>query len=512
MFTASPSGLASLFRHHLSFSLPCDTISPYIIERFPEGTMGSEYTMEQISSIVERQRAFFRSGTTLDVGWRLQQLKKLKAALIAGQDQLQDALAADLGRSAAESYLCDIGPAIAEINETIRGLRRWARPELHFSGLMCFPSTFTRVYKMPYGVCLIISPFNFPVLLTVGVLTAAIAGGNTAVIKASSKSAACTAALQQLMAEVFPPEYVTVIDGGHDTADLCLAQRFDKIFYTGSPAVGRHVLASAAENLTPAALELGGETGNWCIIRADADLKDAARKIAFFKLCNAGQICININQVAVASSVAEAFLEELKAAFTAQIGPDALLNPDYPRLISRAAYDKCAALALQHADRVVYGGSGDPDSLRFQPTILWPADPQEDLVRRELFCPLLPVVPFEDRRIDDLLSLIDSREHPLALYLFTRDMAWARRIMQTMQYGGGCVNEVCVHLMVKGVPFGGTGHSGMGAYHGVWGFREFTHPSTVLYGRTFGNLSLRQHPYSGAAGARKLALLKLFER
>ncbi|MBO4211285.1 MAG: aldehyde dehydrogenase family protein, partial [Oscillospiraceae bacterium] len=268
------------------------------------------YTQQTIHGIVEQQRGFFRTGQTLGVSWRIAQLKKLKQAVLDRQELLQQALYADLGKSPTEAHLCDIGPAIAEINEILRGLKKWAKPERHFSGLMCFPSTRTTVYPMPYGVSLIVSPFNFPVLLTLGVLAAALCGGNTAVIKASSKSAASTRVLQSLIAETFSPDYVTLIDGGHEIADLCLAERFDKIFYTGSPAVARHILEAAARNLTPVALELGGETGNWCVIRKDADLRDAARKIAFFKLCNAGQICININQIAVAEEVAEPFLSE----------------------------------------------------------------------------------------------------------------------------------------------------------------------------------------------------------
>jgi aldehyde dehydrogenase (NAD+) len=471
-----------------------------------------EYGQEEIQQVVLAQRDFFRTGQTLDVKWRIAQLKRLRRAVLSYEQEFEQALAADLGRSAVEAYLCDILPTVTEIDETIRGLRRWARPECHYSGLMCFPSLVTKVYKMPYGVTLIISPFNFPILLTLGVLTASIAGGNTAVIKASSKSAACTAVLKRFIAEVFPPEYVTLIDGGHDVADICLAQRFDKIFYTGSPAVGKHVMAEAAKNLTPVALELGGETGNWCVVRKDADLKDAARKVAFFKLCNAGQICININQVAVAEEVAEPFLAELKSAYTKQIGKVAEQNGDYPKLITLSAYDKCASLAEEYRDRIVFGGHGDRDSCRYAPTILYPIGVDDPIVQKELFCPLLPVVPFKDSEIDSLMATIAEREHPLALYLFTKNKRWARRVMQSQQYGGGCINEVCVHLMVKGVPFNGTGHSGMGAYHGEWGFREFTHPSTVLMGSSRFNLSLREHPYSGKAGERKLKMLKLFTK
>jgi aldehyde dehydrogenase (NAD+) len=465
-------------------------------------------TTNNIQSIVEAQRAFFRTGETLDVKWRINQLKRLRSAVRDHSQEMEQALADDLGRSAVEAYLCDVLPIITEIDETIRGLRRWARPECHYSGLMCFPSIVTKVYKMPYGVTLIISPFNFPMLLTLGVLAASIAGGNTAVIKASSKSSASTAMLKRFIADLFPPEYVTLVDGGHDVADECLAQRFDKIFYTGSPAVGKHVMAEAAKNLTPVALELGGETGNWCVVRKDADLKDAARKIAFFKSCNAGQICININQVAVAEEVVEPFLDELKAAFAKQLGDRPEQNDEYPHLISEAAYDKCVALAEEYRERIVFGGRGVKETKRYAPTIIYPVSPEEHIVQHELFNPLLPIVPYRDAEVEQLMVTIAEREHPLSMYLFTRNLRWARRTMQRQQYGGGCVNEVCIHLMVKGVPFNGTGHSGMGAYHGIWGFREFTHPSTVLWGCRHFNLPLREHPYTGRKNRWKMWMLK----
>ena len=457
------------------------------------------YTQERIHEIVLKQHAFFRSGNTLDVRWRIEQLKKLKQTVIENRAMLEEALQEDLGKSATEAYLCDIEPVIVEVNEILKGLKRWARPERHFSGLMCFPSTNTKVYKLPYGVSLIISPFNFPILLTLGVLAASISAGNTAVLKTSSKSKESTRALQKLVSKTFPEEYVALIDGGHDVADMCLDERFDKIFYTGSPAVAKHVLEKASRNLTSVALELGGETGNWCIIRKDANLKDAARKIAFFKLCNAGQICININQIAVAEEVAEAFLAELKKEFIRQIGDQPEENPEYPKLITSAVYEKCERLTAQYADRVVFG-------------VFYPVKIDEDIVQHELFCPLLPVVPYKDAEVEKLMGEITEREHPLSMYVFTADKKWARHVMSTQQFGGGCINEVCIHMMVKGVPFNGTGHSGMGAYHGEWGFREFTHPQTVLTGRTHFNLPLREHPYSGRAGEKKRKLLKWFEK
>ena len=454
------------------------------------------YTKEDIHAIVEKQREFFLTNQTLDLKFRKAQLIKLKNALIKNTEKLEKALYEDLGRCDAEAYFCDIGDVIMEINECIKGLKKWAKPERHFSGLACFPSFTTKVYKMPYGVSLIISPFNFPILLSVGVLAAAISGGNTAMIKASSKSKACTQALKEIIAETFPEEYITVIDGGHDVADFCLEERTDKIFYTGSPNVGKHVMELASKNLIPVTLELGGETGNWCVVRKDADLKDAARKIAFFKICNSGQICININQVAIAEEVADQFIDELKKAIIKQIGEHAYLNEEYPKLIASKAYENIAKEAEQYKDRIVFGGEGDPNTLKYSPTIIYPVDINEPIVDHEIFGPLLPIVKYKDTEVDKLLDVIARREHGLAFYIFTKNKRWAKKVMQTQQYGGGCINEVCLHLMVKGVPFNGTGHSGMGAYHGIWGFREFTHPSTVLFGKTKMNLSLREHPYN----------------
>lgn len=450
----------------------------------------------RIRAIVDSQRRFFLTDKTLDVEFRIRQLMRLKKAVISYEDELTKALAADLGRDSLEAYFCDIGSLILEINETIKGLRKWAKPETHFSGFHCFPSVTTKVYKMPYGVTLIISPFNFPILLSLGVLAASIAGGNTAVIKASSKSPHCTEVMQRLIADIFPEKYVTVLGGGHDVADICLEQRFDKIFYTGSPRVGSHVMEMASKNLTPVALELGGETGNWCVVRKDANIKDAARKIAFFKSLNSGQICININQVAVAEEIADDFVNELSRAFCKQLGSSPVMNPEYPHLINEAAYDKCLNEAEKYRDRIVYGGVGDRDRLKYSPTIIYPVDIDEEIVKKELFCPLLPVVTYKDREINRLVKEISMREKGLSLYIFTKDVAWAKRTMQRMQFGGGCINEVCLHLMVKGVPFNGVGHSGMGAYHGEWGFREFTHPQTVLVGSTRFNLPMREHPYN----------------
>ncbi len=469
-------------------------------------------TKQDIEAIVQKQRDYFKTGETSDLGFRLRALKKLKESVTFYEKEIEDALHEDLGRSAVEANLCDVLPVILEIDESIKGLKKWARPEKHLSGILAFPSFITRVNKMPYGVTLIISPFNFPIMLSIGVLQAAISAGNTAVIKVSSKAPACADIIEKIVTRAFMPEYVTVIKGGHDIADMCLETRFDKIFYTGSPRVAVHVMEEAAKNLTPVALELGGETGNWCIVRKDADIRDAARKVAFFKVLNSGQICININQVAVAEEVAEEFLKALKAEFVRQAGEIIQDNPEYPKLITKTAYDKCAAEAEEYRDRILFGGVGNDKECKYSPTVIYPVGINEKIVQHELFCPLLPIVPFKDAEADKLIETIESREHGLALYVFTKDKKWARDTMSRMQFGGGCINEVIMHIMVKHVPFNGTGHSGMGAYHGEWGFREFSHPTTILEGSTHFNLSLREHPYSGKAGVRKKKMFGLIRK
>ena len=260
--------------------------------------------------------------------------------------------------------------------------------------------------------------------------------------------------------------------------------------------------------MTPVALELGGENGNWALVTKDSDYLDAARKIAFMKSLNSGQVCINVNQVAVSRSIVVPFLEALKNEFKRQLGNIPINNTEYPRLIDERAFDRCVNDLKNYKDKIIYGGEGDRGTLKFAPTILYPIDIDSDIVQKELFSPLLPIVVYDDNDLDKVIDKIESREHPLAFYLFTKNKKWAKRIMERMQFGGGCINEVCIHLMVKGVPFNGCGHSGMGAYHGVWGFREFSHPSTVLIGKNKMNLPLREHPYN----EKKYKLIRKFEK
>ena len=268
-------------------------------------------------------------------------------------------------------------------------------------------------------------------------------------------------------------------------------------------------MEAASKHLTPVALELGGENGNWAVITKDANLKDAARKIAFFKACNSGQICININQIAISKSVAKEFIELLKEEFKRQLGSDIVNNKDYAKMINHFAFSRAVETINKYQDRIVIGGKSDATLDKIEPTIIYPVGINEEIVMRELFAPILPIVEYDDEKLEEVLDIINNdREHPLAFYIFSTDKKWAKKTMERMQFGGGCINEVCVHFMVKGAPFNGVGHSGMGAYHGYYGFNEFTYPQTVLFGKTKGNLKLREHPYND----KKLKMIKKFEK
>lgn len=463
-----------------------------------------EYTKEYVNSLVKNQKDYFNSGATLPISFRIKQLKRLKKMLLDNENLLIEALHLDLGRSETEAYLFDIASSLLEINENIKNIKKWAKKEVHYSGLLAFPSTKTYVYKLPYGVSAIISPFNFPVFLSIGVLVASIGAGNTAILKTSSKSKHTTDVLIKIISETFPSNYISILGGGHDVSDYLLQEKVDKIFYTGSPRIGKHVLDLAKDNLVPVTLELGGEEGNWCIIRKDADIKDAARKIAFCKIANSGQICININSLLVAKEISNEFIKELKKAIIKQIGENPLNNKDYPKMIGETSFNTAINDINKYQERIIFGGGYDLSSLKIEPTLIYPVDINEDIVRKELFSPLLPIVETKDQEIEKMIKLIDTREHPLAMYIFTKDIKWAKKIMSTSQFGGGAINEVLIHSLIKGVPFNGVGHSGMGAYHGEWGFKEFSHPQTVLLGKSRGNLSLREHPYN----KKKLKLIK----
>ncbi len=436
----------------------------------------------QINSILAAQKKYFQSGATLDVNFRIRQLKKLYAAIEKYEPQIHEALRRDLGKSDFEGFLCETGMVLTEISHMLRHVRRYARAKRVPTPMAQFPS---RSYQKscPYGNVLIMSPWNYPFLLTMDPLVTAIAAGNTAVVKPSAYSSATSAVVEKLIAECFPAEYVAVVTGGRQENAALLDQKFDFIFFTGSQAVGREVLRHAAEHLTPAVLELGGKSP--CIVDRSADLALAARRIVFGKFLNCGQTCVAPDYVLCDAAVKEELVAALREQIQAQFGKEPLKNPDYGKIINRKHFDRICALGENPAC--------DPDTLQIAPTVLENATWDSPAMGEEIFGPILPVLTYE--KFEDLFSLLQDKPLPLALYLFSEDKAHIRAVTTRLRYGGGCVNDVIIHLATSQMGFGGVGESGMGAYHGKIGFDTFSHQKSIVDKKTWLDLPMRYQPY-----------------
>ncbi len=450
-----------------------------------------------IPQIVEKQRIYFQSGATLPVNHRIAALKRLYAAIEAHEAEIFEALQADLGKSDFETYLCEVGMMRAEISYLIRNTRKFAKAQKVKTPLAQFPS---RSYKQPtpYGNVLIMSPWNYPFLLTLEPLADAIAAGNTAVIKPSAYSPATSALVAKLVAEVFPPEEVTVITGGRAENAALLEQKFDLIFFTGSQAVGKEVLRHAAENLTPAILELGGKSP--CIVDSSAKIGLAARRIAFGKYLNCGQTCVAPDYILCHESVKEELKDALISEIARQFGKDPLQNPDYGRIVNRKHFDRL--LGLIDPAKVICGGYSDPSALRIAPTVLYNVTPDDAVMQEEIFGPILPILTF--REYSDVYAYLDKGQKPLALYLFAEDKQRIAEVTTRVRYGGGCVNDTIIHLATSELPFGGVGESGMGAYHGKDGFDAFTHYKGIVHKKTWLDLAMRYQPYDRKAALKTI--------
>ena len=444
-----------------------------------------------IESILRMQRQFFDSRQTFDIDTRLQGLRRLREAILAHEEEINAALKEDLGKSASESYMCETGMTLAELSDQIRHLRRRARPRRRMSNLANFPSSARAVFE-PYGVVLVMSPWNYPFMLCMEPVIGAIAAGNCCVVKPSAYSPATSAVIRTILSEVFPPEYVAVVEGGRAENAALLEQRFDYIFFTGGVTVGRLVMEKAAVHLTPVTLELGGKSP--CIVTADCDLKVAARRIVFGKFLNCGQTCVAPDYLLVDQSVKEPLLALIQKEIARQYGPDPLANPDYGKIINRKHFDRLCGLI--DPAKVVCGGQTQPDALRIAPTLLDPVQPGDAVMQEEIFGPLLPVLTYKS--LDEAAQFIQSREKPLALYLFTRNRKAERLFAEYVSFGGGCVNDTILHLSVPSLAFGGVGRSGMGSYHGRKSFETFSHEKSILKKPFWPDLPLRYQPYTNA--------------
>lgn len=444
---------------------------------------------QNISLIVEKQRVFFESGATRSLRFRAGMLDKLKKALFKHQQALLAALKSDLGKSETEAYMCEFGLAVSDLRFIRSRFRRWSRPERVFTPLSHFPAR-SRIFREPYGVTLIMSPWNYPLLLAVGPLIGAIAAGNCSVLKLSEYSPASSAAMAAMIRETFPEEFVAVVEGSVDESRKLLEQQFDYIFFTGGTSVGREVMRCAAEHLTPVTLELGGKSP--CIVDSTADIPLAARRIVFGKYLNCGQTCVAPDYVLVHSFVKDAFVAAVKREIEVQFGSEPLSSPDYGKIISRRHYDRLVSLI--NYGKTVHGGIVNPDTLQISPVVLDNVTPSDPVMQEEIFGPILPVISVKD--MSEAFDFVKVRPNPLALYIFTRDRHVEHRFVSGLRFGGGCVNDTIVHLASSRLPFGGVGQSGIGAYHGKMSYDTFSRRKSILKKSVLLDPAVRYRPYT----------------
>jgi acyl-CoA reductase-like NAD-dependent aldehyde dehydrogenase len=442
-----------------------------------------------IAAILDRQRAFYDSGQTRPVEFRLRQLRALEQAMRGNERAILAALQADLRKSDVEGFATEVGVALEDLKHIRRRLRGWARPRRVPVHWVQLPGS-AWIYPEPYGTALIIGPWNFPFLLIVAPLIGAIAAGNCAVLKPSEVAPNTSHLLARLIADTFDPGYVTVVEGDAQTAQALLAHRFDYIFYTGGATVGKLILQAAAQHLTPATLELGGKSP--AVIDADVDLKTAAQRVVWGKFTNAGQICITPDYALVDRRVKTNFIALARAAIREFFGDDPQRSPDYGRIINACHFDRLRAL-LAHGN-IVHGGQTDATDRYIAPTLIDTPVLDSPLMQEEIFGPLLPIVAYDS--FDDAIRFLNARPKPLALYFFSRSAANQERILRETSSGGVCINDVMLHYANSALPFGGVGASGMGKYHGRYSFDTFTHPKAVLKKPFWLDIRQRYMPYS----------------
>lgn len=452
-------------------------------------------TEQEIKDLVTRQRSYFQSGATLPVSARLAALRRLYDAISSHEKEIRRALQKDLGKSGFESYMCETGMVLEEISYMLKHTPKFAREQRVHTPLVQFCS---RSYKKPspYGVTLIMSPWNYPFMLTLSPLADALAAGNTAVVKPSAYSPYTSEVLLSILTECFDPRYVAVVTGGRAENTCLLREHFDYIFFTGSQAVGKEVMRSAAEHLTPVTLELGGKSP--CIVDQTADIRLAARRIVFGKYLNCGQTCVAPDYVYCHRSVKDQLIKEVQKQIRRQYGKQPLHSSDYGKIINEKHFDRI--LGLIDEKKVVHGGGSDRSTLRIEPTVMDNVTFSDAVMQEEIFGPVMPILVFDS--LDEVIRRINSMPHPLALYIFTSDKKAARKVTARCGFGGGCINDTIIHLATSEMGFGGFGESGMGAYHGKTGFDTFTHYKSIVDKKTWIDLPMRYQPYR--KGAEKL--------
>ena len=440
-----------------------------------------------LEKTIEAQRAYFKTDITLNVNFRLGYLKKLKATIKTREKTIVAALKTDLGKSAEESYMSEIGMVLDDLSYHIKKLKKWVKPVKRSSPLAQFPSK-SYMLPSPYGNVLIISPWNYPFLLSMQPLVGAIAAGNTMLLKPSRSSAATSAVMNEIIESVFPPELAACAYGSDDINNAVLEYKFDYIFFTGGKDVGKTVYAAASKFLTPVTLELGGKSP--AVVDKTAKIDLAAKRVVFGKFLNVGQTCVAPDYAIVHESVADRFVERVKF-WIRKLYPDALANPDYGKIINARHFERVKSLI---DGNVVIGGGCDENAHKIEPTVIYPATLDCAAMQQEIFGPILPVLTYSTD--DELIKIIDEHPTPLAFYLFTSKTKNEKSLLPRVGFGGGCVNDTIIHLASTQLPFGGVGGSGMGSYHGKKSFETFSHYKSVLKKSNAIDLPFRYTPYS----------------
>ncbi len=443
----------------------------------------------ELENLIEEQRRYYKDGKTMSLKYRIGALKRLECALNLWSSKIYRALRQDLNKSKQEAYMCEIGLLLSEIRYAKRHLRSWNKKRRVQTPLAQYISSSYTV-RNPYGVVLIMSPWNYPLLLTLGPLVGAIAAGNCCILKPSAYAPATSAVIAEMIKNSYIENYISVVEGGREENSRLLEQKFDYIFFTGGVEVGKLVMRNAAETLTPVTLELGGKSP--CIVDETADIKIAARRIVFGKFLNSGQTCVAPDYVLVCKSVSKNLVDEIISCIKNQYGENPLDDDEYVKMINEKHFLRVRGLIDK--SRVVYGGKSDRDLRKIEPTIMTDVTPGHAVMQEEIFGPVLPVLEVED--VVQAYDFVRERPSPLALYLFTSNKKTKKMFVNNVSYGGGCINDTVIHLATSKMGFGGIGNSGMGSYHGKKSFDTFSHEKSIIDKKTWFDLPMRYRPYS----------------
>jgi aldehyde dehydrogenase (NAD+) len=444
----------------------------------------------KLNDLINRQRAFFLTGKTKDLQFRKDQLKKLRDLIIQKETEIYNALKADLRKSQFETYLSENGYMVMEINQFLKKLKKWTKPRRLPSNLLSFPSSSFMMYE-PYGLALIIAPWNYPFQLTFAPLIGAVAAGNCAIVKPSELAPATSSLMCRLINENFQEDYIHVVEGEATVTQSLLKEKFDYIFFTGGTQVGKIIAEAAARNLTPATLELGGKSP--CIVDGTMNMKLAARRIVWGKFFNGGQTCIAPDYIYVDKDHQEELLGRLKQEIIKCYGEDPKVSEDFPRIINLKHFNRLTKLI--NPDKLYYGGNFKEEELYIAPTILKDISWDDDVMKEEIFGPILPVLVFSN--VEEIVQELKIKDKPLSLYIFSNSKTFRKKILQEISFGGGVINDTVIHFGNPDIPFGGVGQSGYGAYHGKHSFETFSHKKGIVKKGNWLDVPVRYAPYKG---------------